>query len=132
MPRAYIVLSYLLTTLLGMGIAASGTLAPSDCSLSTVAISPGMVRAEVEAQVARLLGVPFNYSAEANNLTGGTVTYRAARCVLVVTYKAGAPAPLVSTGLGEVRHLPAKDETVATYDVQPKPLESTKTPNKAK
>jgi hypothetical protein len=131
MPRAHIVLSYLLTTLLGAGITASAEIAPIDCSLSAVAISPGMVRAEVEAQVARLLGVRLNYSTEANNLTGGTVAYRTDTCVLVVVYKAGAPAPLVSTGQREVRHLPAKDETVASYTVQPTSPQSTKARSKA-
>ena len=94
----------------------------AECPLSKIVIVAGMPRSEVEAQVAKVLVKPSNYSTIANNLAGGIVEYRQKECELKVTYHAGAPAPLISTPSGSVQHLAPKDETVATYKFYALPL----------
>lgn len=94
----------------------------TECSLSKIAVASGMTRTEVEVRVAKAVGTPSDYSTYVNNLTGGTVEYLQAQCVLEVKYNAGAPAPLISMPQGKVQHLPPKDETVSSYKLHVVPL----------
>lgn len=71
-----------------------------------------MNRLVVEEKVAALVGTRSTYSPYANNLQGGTVSYRDNGWVLQVTYRAGAPAPSVRHQDGTVQHLEPSDETV--------------------
>ena len=82
------------------------------CRLCTLRIEAGMNRSVVEEKVAALVGTRSTYSPYANNLQGGTVSYRDNGWVLQVTYRAGAPAPWVQRQDGTVQHLEPSDETV--------------------
>jgi len=77
----------------------------------------GMNREQVEQQVAAILGAQHAYSPHGNNLQGGTARYRDGDCVLTVTYKAGAPAPLFIDDQGQGGHYPPIDETVLEYRI---------------
>ena len=74
-----------------------------------------MNRRLVEEKVAAMLGNESSYSPIANNLTGGTISYREKGWVLQVTYQAGAPAPSIRRQEGSVQDLQPTDETVLSY-----------------
>jgi hypothetical protein len=120
--RSILVYPLLLLTV-ALPVSASPTLA--ECALSRINISAGMLRGDLERKIAEVLGKPSTYSAYANNLPGGVVEYRAGSCVLKVTYRAGAPAPMVSTATGQVEHLSPKDESVLSHQVYLVPVPAT-------
>ena len=94
----------------------------ADCPLATVMLEVSMPRLEAERRISAALGRPNKYSPHANNLTGGATKYESQNCTLIVTYAAGAPAPLVRTPSGSIEHKPPKDETVTKVELVRGPL----------
>jgi len=84
----------------------------------TLELKAGMKRAQVEKQVADFLGKRNKYSTGWSNLRGGTVQYRDGDWILEVVYKAGAPAPTVSTPDGGHRTYEPIDETVIRFEIK--------------
>ncbi len=78
----------------------------------------GMNRQKVEDQVNTLLDKKTIYSPYGNNLKGGTVRYRDENWVLVVEYKAGAPAPTFVNNDGNRQGYPPIDEKVIAYLIE--------------
>jgi hypothetical protein len=85
------------------------------CKLCSLHLEVGMNRRLVEEKVAAVLGNKSSYSPMANNLTGGTISYREKGWVLQVTYRAGASAPSIRGHAGTVQDLQPIDETVLGY-----------------
>ena len=93
--------------------------AQASCPFAQLSVEVGMPRLALETRLADLLGKVNTYSPYANNLPGGTVSYRSRDCELRVTFAPGAPAPRVVVAGGGSAHLQPIDETVLNHEVVP-------------
>ena len=91
----------------------------ASCPFAQMPVEVGMARLALEARIAARLGKANQYSPYANNLPGGTFSYRSRDCALRVTFSPGAPAPRVAVAGGGSEHLQPIDETVLNFEVVP-------------